>query len=183
MLLLLCKPGIEDADAKVEAALQACEEVASPQVVGWSDGGTTDDGAMWLVAPWQGSSSFSEYVSRCDGLSPSEAAVLVHQVARAVAAGEAHGIHHHFLGGELVRLMEVEGQGHVAKVYGHGLCGLMAPYSAVRKADPFLGVPDYMAPELCQGKPAAGPADVYALGVLMYEAIRARAPFAPRTSR
>ena len=46
-----------------------------------------------------------------------------------------------------------------------------------------MGAPDYMAPELCQGKEAGAPADVYALGVLMYEALRARAPFAPRTSR
>ena len=71
VLLLLCKPGTEDADAKVKAAIQAGERVASPHVVGWNDGGATDDGAIWLVAPWQGSSSFSEYVSRCDGLAPS----------------------------------------------------------------------------------------------------------------
>ena len=48
---------------------------------------------------------------------------------------------------------------------------------------PSLGAPNYMAPELCQGKEAGPGADVYALGVLLYEAIRARAPFAPRTSR
>ena len=88
-LLLLCKPGIDDPDAKAEAVLQASDEVDSPHVVAWSDGGVSEEGCMWLAAPWMGSASFSEHVTRCNGLAPSEAARIVHQVARALEAGEA----------------------------------------------------------------------------------------------
>ena len=40
----------------------------------------------------------------------------------------------------------------------------MAPYSAIRKSEPFLGVPDYMAPELCQGEQYDEKVDIWSLG-------------------
>ncbi|MGM0574175.1 MAG: protein kinase domain-containing protein [Myxococcota bacterium] len=183
VLLLLSPPGVEGAGGASVTAVETSSAVKSSNVVPWSDGGATDDGRFWLVAPLLGGLSFSELVERSDGLSPDEAAPIVQQVARAVAAGEEAGVHHLALCGELVRLVELDGGRYAAKVYGFGLAGLLPGYKPLRKKDPFLGVPDYMAPELCQGKPAGAPADVYAMGILLYEAIRGRPPFAARSAR
>jgi serine/threonine protein kinase len=177
VLLLVSPPGLEGAADKAAAALDAVAKVASPQLICWNDGGATDDGRMWLTAPLVGSLTFSEWVERTDGLEPFAAAPLVHQVARALATAEAAGAHHHALCGEFVRLVELGGGNYSVRVYGLGLDALFAPYKALKKA-PFLGVPDYMSPEQGQGKTTLAGTDVYAVGILMYEAVRGKPPFA-----
>jgi hypothetical protein len=176
VLVLLAPSGVDDPAGKAAAALDAAARVDSPQLVRWSHGGATEDGRLWLAAPLVGSLTFSEWVERTDGLEPFAAAPLVHQVARALAKAEAVGVHHHALSGEFVRLVELGSGNYAVRVYGLGLDGLFAPYKALKKT-PFLGAPDYMSPEQGQGKTGLAGTDVYAVGILLYEAVRGKPPF------
>lgn len=40
-----------------------------------------------------------------------------------------------------------------------------------------VGTPEYMSPEQCQGKPVDGRADIYAMGVMLFETQTGRTPF------
>jgi serine/threonine-protein kinase len=40
-----------------------------------------------------------------------------------------------------------------------------------------VGTPDYMAPEQCDGQPTGPPVDIYAVGVMLFEALAGRLPF------
>jgi serine/threonine-protein kinase len=50
------------------------------------------------------------------------------------------------------------------------------------REDHLVGTPRYMAPEVVDGGPAEGPADLYALGVCLYERLVGRAPFVGRSA-
>lgn len=62
--------------------------------------------------------------------------------------------------------------------------GLSVPSGHVDRAKPqdaLTGTPRYVAPEQLQGAPAAAAADVYGLGVMLYEMLCGRPPFAGAT--
>jgi serine/threonine protein kinase len=48
-------------------------------------------------------------------------------------------------------------------------------------AERFLGLPDYMAPEVVLGEPFSASSDIFALGVLLFELLSGRPPFSGET--
>jgi len=107
------------------------------------------------------------------------------QIAKALAAAHAAGIVHRDIKPENVM---VRGDGYV-KVLDFGLARLM-PTGAVSsevvtanatEAGTVLGTFRYMAPEQARGEPVAGAADVFALGLVLYELATGRHPFAGTT--
>ena len=100
-----------------------------------------------------------------------DAAVIAHQVARALAATHDAGIVHRDLKPDNVFLTERDGARWV-KVLDFGVAKLTGHDDVV------VGTPAFMAPEQLQGEHVDGRADVWALGVLLFVMIEGRRPFA-----
>ncbi|HZY87608.1 MAG TPA: protein kinase, partial [Gemmataceae bacterium] len=128
---------------------------------------------------------------RLDGtpLAVREAAVLVETLARAMHAAHEQGIVHRDLKPANILLSfsrDPKGSGSrlngaVPKVTDFGLArSLTAGSSRLTRSGAVLGTPAYAAPEQVEG--AAGlPADVYALGAILYECLTGRPPFQAAT--
>jgi eukaryotic-like serine/threonine-protein kinase len=69
-----------------------------------------------------------------------------------------------------------------SKVLDFGMSKLAAAES-LTQAGYTLGTPEYMAPEQCIGATVEARTDVYALGVLMYEALTGELPIIAQTRR
>lgn len=53
--------------------------------------------------------------------------------------------------------------------------------ASTRFAQTLVGTPYYLSPEMCEGAPYDERSDVWALGVVLYEAATYRLPFEGRT--
>ncbi|MFL5629270.1 MAG: protein kinase domain-containing protein [Ktedonobacteraceae bacterium] len=58
-----------------------------------------------------------------------------------------------------------------------GIAKVLAGTKALTRQGAGVGTPEYMSPEQCQGGPVDGRADIYALGVMLFEALTGRLPF------
>jgi serine/threonine protein kinase len=101
-------------------------------------------------------------------------------VLRALEAAHRKGIVHRDLKPDNVFLVDVRA-GHPlkAKLLDFGLAKLVqdpAPAVPLTAAGMAVGTPQYMAPEQCKARKVDGRADLYALGVMLYEAVTGRLP-------
>jgi photosystem II stability/assembly factor-like uncharacterized protein len=111
---------------------------------------------------------------------PRQAAELVEVLARAVHFAHRHGIIHRDLKPSNVLLT----QDGTPKITDFGLAKRIDVPADQTPTGAILGTPGYMAPEQASGQvKAIGPAaDVYALGVILYELLSGRRPFQAATT-
>jgi len=104
-----------------------------------------------------------------------EAAQLLRDLARAVAfAHQNHVIHRDLKPSNI--LLAADG---TPKITDFGLAKLIDHDDVQTRSEALVGTPTYMSPEQAEGKTEAiGPAaDIYALGVILYETLTGRPPF------
>jgi serine/threonine protein kinase len=58
-----------------------------------------------------------------------------------------------------------------------GIAKVLAGTKELTRHGAGVGTPEYMSPEQCQGGPVDGRADIYALGVMLFESLTGRLPF------
>ena len=103
-----------------------------------------------------------------------EASTIFHQLADALSYAHEQGIIHRDVKPVNV-LLDRSGRPilsdfGIAKVLASTQEQLTRPGAGV-------GTPEYMSPEQCKGGPVDARADIYALGVMLYEALTGRTPF------
>jgi serine/threonine-protein kinase len=127
----------------------------------------------YLTLRWIDGTNLAERLRTGGPLSGRDAALLVEKVARAVHYAHQRGILHRDLKPGNILLDQV-GEPYVADFGLARRLGL----DATRSQAGVDGTPAYMPPEQtrCEKKPTAA-ADVYALGVVLYETLTGRVPF------
>jgi len=108
-------------------------------------------------------------------MSPTVAAELIRKIARGVEAAHAAGVIHRDLKPGNI-LLTADGE---PKVADFGCAKVSGPDGrSVTSTGAVIGTPSYMAPEQASGVArVAAPADVYALGAILYECLTGQPPF------
>jgi hypothetical protein len=106
-------------------------------------------------------------------LAPREAARIAAEVAAALDAAHRCEVVHRDVKPDNILIRKDTGS---AKVTDFGIASVAG--SDFRTMTPsMIGTPKYMSPEQVQGKQVSGTADVYALGIVLYEMLSGRPPF------
>jgi serine/threonine protein kinase/tetratricopeptide (TPR) repeat protein len=117
---------------------------------------------------------------RAGVMTTAEALPIVEQVASALAAAHRVGVVHRDFKSPNVMLVPAADGEVRAVVTDFGLARPSAGSTsgALTVTSKIIGTPAYMAPEQIEGKPVTAAADIYALGVVMYEMVTGHRPFA-----
>jgi formylglycine-generating enzyme required for sulfatase activity len=154
---------------------EAIAQVRHPGIVQVFDFGTHNE-LPWFSLEFCEGGSLAERL-RQGPLPPREAAEVVEKVARTVRAAHEAGIVHRDLKPANVLLT---GRGE-PRVTDFGLAK-RADAASHTETGAVMGTPAYMAPEQAEGKKDIGPpADVWALGAVLYACLTGRPPFQAAT--
>jgi tetratricopeptide (TPR) repeat protein/tRNA A-37 threonylcarbamoyl transferase component Bud32 len=106
---------------------------------------------------------------------PKRAARLADQLALGIAEAHRSGVVHRDLKPANV-LLAADG---TPKISDFGLAKTLGSEAGLTRSEAIMGSPTYMAPEQAEGRAkSVGPAaDIYALGVILYELLTGRPPF------
>jgi predicted Ser/Thr protein kinase len=165
---------------------RAASALNHPNVCTVHEVGRSDAGQAFIVMEYIEGGSFRELIPP-DGLPPAAVVKYGVQIADALAHAHAHGIVHRDLKSANV-LVAADGR---VKVLDFGIAGRLAAaesnFATESRAsggdlESVSGTLAYMAPETLHGEPADERSDIWALGVLLYEAATGALPFGGRTA-
>ncbi|MCK6591930.1 MAG: serine/threonine protein kinase, partial [Polyangiaceae bacterium] len=145
------------------------------------------DGAVYLAMELVRGETLRALLSRKGGSLPVEEAIgLVASVARGLAKAHEAGVVHRDLKPENIMISE-DG---TIKILDFGLAKMRAPETreeleiaptitatVTMEGRVVLGTPSYMAPEQAKGRAVDARADIFSLGVMLYELLAGRRPF------
>jgi serine/threonine-protein kinase len=171
--------------------IRIAARLTHPHVLGLHDSGEASDGAggrrLFYVMPHVEGETLRFRLTREQALPVADAVRLLRELADALAYAHAQGVVHRDLKPDNVLL-----SGGHAVVADFGIAKALAaatedgasPDARLTGTGVAIGTPAYMAPEQALGDPAMDHrADLYALGVIAYEMLAGRHPFAGRTAQ
>ncbi|HVB31590.1 MAG TPA: serine/threonine-protein kinase [Gemmatimonadaceae bacterium] len=150
---------------------QAAARLVHPHICPVMDSGSLGT-TVFTVMPYLSGGSLSDRIARRKMVDPVEAATAIAQVATALDYAHRRGIVHRDIKPDNV-LFDEDGNAMLTD-FGIAEARNQGRLTASGRA---MGTPHYMSPEQAMGKLVDGRSDVYALGIVLYEAVLGFPPF------
>ncbi len=163
----------DDPQARRRFSLEAAaaSSVNHPNVITVLDAGEDGDGPYLVMELLEGGTLRD--LLRRGALEADVALDIAGQLSAALAAAHEAGITHRDIKPENVLL---DGNGRVV-LTDFGIASSGREHQRVTTEGAVVGTVDYMAPERAVGQPGDPAADVYSLGIVLYEMLTGRLPF------
>jgi eukaryotic-like serine/threonine-protein kinase len=138
-----------------------------------------DQDFLYLVMERLEGESLRDRLERTGPLSPAASIEILLPILDALEYAHGEKIVHRDLKPENIYLATVRGAGFVPKIIDFGVAKVGGDLAlALTKTGEVLGTPHYIAPEQIESSRRATPAaDVYAMGVILYECLSGELPF------
>jgi serine/threonine-protein kinase len=160
----------------------AINRVGHQHIVEVTDFGRTPAGDFYFAMEYLEGRALSDLIAAEAPFAPERALRIAAQIADALAASHTHGVIHRDLKPENVFLVTRGEDSSFVKVLDFGLAKLVHEQDRLRATETrpgvVMGTPYYMSPEQCEGRcEIDARADIYSLGVVLFEMLTAHLPF------
>ena len=177
----------EAARTRFQLEARAAVMLHHTNAVSVTDFGQTPDGYVYLVMELLEGRTLRDIIAKEAPLETARATSIMLQTSAAVAAAHKTGIIHRDLKPSNILVTQSANAPAVVKVLDFGIAKLASDLlhsedaTAVTLPGTPIGTPRYMAPEQYEGRELTPAADVYSLGVILYEMLTGMAPFTGAT--
>src|SRR5450432_236642 len=161
---------------------RAVNQIGHDHIVNITDFGNTPAGEFYFIMEYLQGEMLSDSIARQGAFPPARALNIAAQIADALQASHEQGVIHRDLKPDNIFLITRDTTQDFVKVLDFGLAklthGAAATSTHNTSAGTVMGTPYYMSPEQCEGRAELDHrADVYALGVMLFEMLTGRVPF------
>jgi eukaryotic-like serine/threonine-protein kinase len=177
---------------------RAASAINHPNIVDVTDFGILTDGPVYFVMEFLEGKSLEDVIERDGAVELHRALNIANQIALALEAAHSHGIIHRDLKPDNIMLLKRPGRRDLVrmspdqswitereesydfvKVLDFGIAKSLIPdeLSAETVQGAVFGTPEYMSPEAARGEEVDHRADVYSLGVILFDMLCGRPPF------
>lgn len=175
----------EAARVRFQIEARAAVQLRHANAVSVTDFGQTSEGWVYIVMELLQGRTLREVLSREAPIETARAISIMLQTSDAVAAAHQAGIIHRDLKPSNILITQSADQPAVVKVLDFGIAKF-APddddeATTLAQTNSVIGTPRYMSPEQYGGQELTPAADVYSLGVILYEMLTGMVPFSGST--
>ena len=166
--------------ARFQREALAAGRIGHPNICDVRDRGVTEDGFHFIVMELLEGRTFYELIQREGPVAPQRVVPIVLEVLSALGAAHRAGIVHRDLKPENIYISRAPNGQEQVKLLDFGVSRFLDDSNALRltKSGKVLGTPLYVSPEQALAKrDIDNRADLWGVGVLLYEALTGRAPF------
>ena len=148
-----------------------------------TDFGETPGGFVYIVMELLEGRTLREIIGKEAPVESARSVSIMLQASAAVGAAHDAGIIHRDLKPANIFVVQRSDAPVIVKVLDFGIAKLAVESSeeddskSLTQIGAMIGTPRYMSPEQCSGLPLTPAADVYSLGVILYEMLTGAAPF------
>ena len=166
----LCKNDLVNFEERFYREAKSVGRLNHPNIVTIHDIGKTDN-IVYMAMEFLEGQSLKEILDVHTAMSVDQIANIAAQVAHGLAYAHKNGVVHRDIKPANIMLV----RGGMAKITDFGIAQM--PTGSKTLAGTVLGSPKYMAPEQVLGTDVDGRADLFSLGVVLYEMLTGESPF------
>jgi tRNA A-37 threonylcarbamoyl transferase component Bud32 len=154
---------------------QVTSGLGHPNIVECLDFGT-EEGQVYLVMEWLDGETLGERLER-EPIDFKTVLDIGEQTCAGLAEAHERGVIHRDLKPANLFLTRDRAGALRVKILDFGIAKLVAEQTQLTSTGVLVGTPNYMAPEQALGEAIDARADIYSLGVILYELLVGRVPF------
>jgi serine/threonine-protein kinase len=167
-----------EAVARFRQEAWSASSIGHDNIVSMEDFATLPSGAVYLAMEFLSGAALSDRMRQTPSLTLAEALDICLQVGSGLGAAHEKSIVHRDMKPENIFIAQKHGHP-LVKILDFGIAKVSGAdgNKSLTRTGTIFGTPHYMSPEQALGKPLDHRADIYSVGVIMYELFAGRVPF------
>jgi len=164
---------------RFEREAESASRLSHPHIIAVTDFGRTPEGLLFLAMEYLDGRSLTSII-REGPLGVARAVGIARQILAGLNRAHGAGVVHRDLKPDNIMLIDREGNRDFVKILDFGIAKVTDPTpgrEALTQAGMVFGTPEYLSPEQALGDTIDARADLYALGVIMFEMLAGQRPF------